>query len=62
MALHTVLIFHHRAIGFPGVEAAVCFLAGVLASFQHVGLVDIAAHVDVLVAHDLSEVVSVSVR
>jgi len=43
------------------VTAAVCLFACILAAFEHVGLVHVSGHVDVLVPHDLCEIVGVSV-
>jgi hypothetical protein len=43
------------------VTAAVRLFARILAAFEHVGLVHVSGHVDVLVPHDLCEIVGVSV-
>ena len=41
-----------------GITARACLLVGVVAAFKHVGLVNIPRDIDVLVAHDLSEIVA----
>ena len=66
LACITVVVLHEQTalitLIFASVAARVCLLIRVVATFKHVGLVDVSRDVNILVAHNLSEVVALRPR
>ena len=66
LACITVVVLHKQTalitLIFASVAARVCLLVRVVAAFQHVGLVNVSGDVDILVTHDLREVVTLRPR
>ncbi len=55
--MSTMVLQKATVLVFAGVSARVRLLVSVVASFEHVRLVDVPADINVFVAHDLCEVV-----
>ena len=62
LACITVVVLHEQAalitLIFASVAARVCLLVRVVAAFEHVGLVNVSGDIDILVTHDLREIVT----
>lgn len=61
LAFEANMVFYKRIVVFSRISTATCLLARILAPFQHVRLINITGDIDVLVAHDLREVMCIPI-